>query len=78
MGSFGTVPLRTVKKLLQECAEGSELKRKKHRYWVLYNGKTYRGLPLGQHGKKTEIEIGHLRSMVRFLGIDTDCAAKFI
>lgn len=36
----------------------------------------YRGLPLGAHGKRSnpEIQIGHVRHMIREFGIDLECA----
>ena len=44
-----------------------------HSRVVAFNGKVYRGLP-----KHDEIELGHIRKMVRYLEIDRDCAGKQI
>ena len=66
--------------MLDECAPGAGIEAKKHRHWVRYAGKTYRGLPLGRHGRREnpEIEIGHVRQLIRFLGIDEECARQAI
>ena len=40
---------------------------------VEYNGRTYRSLP-----KHPDIELGHIRKMIRHLGINRDCASKLI
>ena len=83
MGSFGQVSLKDIIKMLEECAEGYELREKTHRYWVLYKEKIFRGLPKGSHsdrGKRSgraKIEIGHLRSMVRLFEIE-ECAKRVI
>lgn len=50
---------------------------KEHRHWVRYNGRTYRGLPKGGHGK-LEVKIGTIEQMVTYLRIDTTCAQKQI
>ena len=65
--------------MLDACAPGARIVAKEHRNWVLYNGLTYRGLPLGEHGarKNPAIEIGHVRRMARHLNI-LDCAKKQI
>lgn len=78
MTSFGLVKFKLIERMLRRCAEGFTIEAKKHRYWVRWKGRTYRALPQGQHGKKTEIEIGHIRAMVRHLQIDLDCAKREI
>lgn len=77
MTSFGLVPFRRVRDLLDECAPGHELVLKKHRYWVRFGGRTYRGLPKGGHGKH-EIKLGTVKQLVRHLGIDLDCARRHV
>lgn len=65
--------------MLDECAPGSMPQPKLHHYWVTYRGKTFTSLPKGGHGKTDpEIEDGHIRKMVRFLGIDRDCVARVL
>ena len=66
--------------MLVQCAPGACMEKKRHRYWVRYDGKIYRGLPLGRHGRREnpEIEIGHVRQLIRYLQIDGDCARRAI
>ena len=47
MSSFTIVRFKDIRRMLGECAPGAGIEKKKHRYWVRYGGKTYRGLPLG-------------------------------
>jgi hypothetical protein len=43
------------------------------------NGLTFPGLPTGKHGAADpEIELGHVKQMVKQLGIDEDCARKYL
>ena len=79
MGSFGTVPLKDVFRMLDECAPGFARQENIHHHWITYNGKTYRRLPKGGHGKSNPpIQIGHIHKMIRALGIDQDCAKKHL
>jgi len=57
--------------MLGVCAQGYRIEMKLHFRWVYLNGLIYRTLP-----KHDEIEMGHVRKMIRFLGIDPDCAKK--
>lgn len=59
-------------RMLENCAKGFDLRRTTHGRRVEFNGKTFRDLP-----KFDEIEVGHVRKMVRNLGIDKDCAKSF-
>lgn len=69
--------------MLEACAPGARLEARKHRNWVHYNGQTYltyRGLPLGKHGKSrqnAEIEVGHVKKMARFFEI-LPCAKQHL
>lgn len=50
--------------------------------WVLAKGKTFRGLPLGQHGaarssRRATIETGHVKHLANFFDI-AECAKKHI
>ena len=80
MSSFTTVRFKHICRMLDLCAPGARIEKKKHRQWVRYQGKTYPGLPLGRHGRREnpEIEIGHVRQLIRFLGIDEECARQAI
>lgn len=66
--------------MLAACAPGYVPKSdKKNETWrVMFNGKTGR-LPTGDHGRRDNPEtfIGHVRQMVRNLGIE-ECASKHI
>lgn len=75
MGSFGTVALQAIWTMLENCAPGHTRKAKTHNWVIRYRGKTYPSFPLGPHGKREnpEIEVGHVKRMVRFLGI-LECA----
>ena len=64
--------------MLDACAPGWVGVETTHNLCVRYKGKEYPRLPLGDHGKRArgniEIEIGHVKHMVRKFEI-TDCAA---
>jgi hypothetical protein len=79
MVSRGQVALKEIRRMLDACAPGARILAKKHRNWVLYNGLTFRGLPLGEHGRRDdpEIEVGHVKRMARHLGI-LDCAKRHL
>ena len=77
MPSHGQIRLRKVWAMLDVCALGYRRVKRTHNWWVMYGEKTYRHLPLGPHGKQTnpDIQIGHVKNMVRHLGID-GCAKR--
>jgi len=79
MTPAGLVTFKALREMLDACAPGARIVPKEHRNWVLYNGLTFRGLPLGEHGhrKNPEIQVGHIRKMARHLGI-LDCAKRHI
>ena len=73
------IALRTVWAMLAECAPDHAVEEKLHHYWVRYEGKTYRSLPLGRRGARRPMVQGfHIRKMVTHLGIDRDCADRFL
>ena len=76
MGTRGLVRLKAIFEMLKDCAPGYAHKEKEHRHWIMYGGKTFRGLPKGKHGSgsRAEIEIGHIKDMVKHLGISPKCA----
>lgn len=59
--------------MLKNCTNGFEIVLADHFRRVLCNGKIYRTLP-----KYDAIERGHIRSMVRFLDINRECAQKWL
>lgn len=74
------VKLSDVWRMLDACAAGY-LKKASREYWtVTFNGKCYRSLPLGQHGRREnpDIETGHVRSLIRHLEISKDCAKNHV
>lgn len=75
MGSFGTIALKEVWRMLDYCAHGHTRQEKTHNWCIRFNGKTYPSFPLGEHGarKNPDVEVGHVRKMARSLGI-TECA----
>lgn len=75
MATKGTVRLNKIWEMLDECAPGYTSQTKEHYIWVTFNENTFRSLPKGRHGAKNpEIQVGHIRAMIRFLGIDMECA----
>lgn len=84
MGSRGLVLLKLIREMLQQCAPGHRMIEKTHHYRIEYAGKTYPTLPKGSHSDRgsrstqAEIEAGHVRKMIRHLGIDVECAKRVI
>lgn len=68
-----SVPLDTVLKLLEECAVGHSIRPTTHFFIVTFNGKSFPTLPTYKN-----TELGHIRSMVRALGINKECANQYI
>lgn len=65
--------------MLDACAPGFTSKRKKHHFWISYNGLIFRGMPTGEHGEQNpKIEVGHIKHMIRYLGIELECAKKHL
>lgn len=66
--------------MLDACAPRHTRKENLHHYCIRFNGKTYPSLPKGEHGRglRAEIELGHVKKMIRHLGIDLDCAKKHL
>jgi hypothetical protein len=61
------------KKVLKECAPGYRIRLANHSRVIHFGGKVYRPFP-----KADPIENGHIRKLVRFLGIDTICAVEHL
>ena len=57
--------------MLQDCAAGFTVRVATHSRVVTFNNKVFRDLP-----KFDKIELGHVRKMVRHLGISKECAQK--
>jgi hypothetical protein len=67
-----SVAYSTIVRMLDNCAAGYTIRRSTHGRVVEFKGKVFRDLP-----KYDDIEIGHVRKMVRNLGIDQACARKY-
>lgn len=80
MSSFGTVPLKEIWAMLEHCAPGFERRERTHNWLVTWNGRSFPRLPVGPHGNRQNpgIEIGHIRQMVRMLGIDVECVRQHV
>ena len=80
MTSFGQVPLKDIWAMLDRCAPGHTRKLREHNYVVYYGKESFPSLPLGRHGKRENpaIEIGHIRQMVRQLGLDNECVKRHL
>ena len=68
-----TVSFDDVLRMLKECAPGFTWRLATHSRVICYNGRVFRAFP-----KHSHIELGHIRKMVRYLGIDRTCVAKYI
>jgi len=68
-----SAPYSEIKRMLESCAPGSSVRLATHSRVVTYNDKVYRSLP-----KFDNIELGHVRKMIRHLGIDLECARKYL
>jgi hypothetical protein len=75
VSSSGTIPLADIWAMLNHCAPGHTRKQRVHNWVVTYGSRSFPRLPVGEHGarKNPEIQVGHVKTMVRFLGIE-DCA----
>ena len=80
MTSFGLVRLGEVLRALEACAKGAKFELKKHRYWITFGGKTFRGLPKGpgRGNLQAEIQFGHVAKMIRMLELDQECIYAFL
>jgi hypothetical protein len=65
--------LSSVEKMLKECAPGYTIRLANHSRVIHFNGKLYRTFP-----KADPIENGHVRKLVRYLGINPSCASKHL
>lgn len=73
------VKLVVVFEMLRECAPDYTCVETDHYFRITFGGKVYPNLPTGPHGKMgtKEIEGGHVRQMVRALGLGP-CARRVL
>jgi hypothetical protein len=69
MASAGQVPQKQVWDMLDKCAPGWSPEPKLHHIWIHWGGRTYASFP-----KHPQIDVGHVRKMVRHLQIDKKCS----
>lgn len=67
--------MRDVLEMMDGCAEGWTRKRGAHNWRIFYGAGGFATLPFGKHGSREnpEIEIGHVKSMIRKLKVETAC-----
>jgi hypothetical protein len=75
----GVIIWGAVLEMLEDCAPTFSARIVQHRRLVMFNGKTYRSIRLGEHSdrkreKGVEIPLGKVEGLVRHLEIDKDCA----
>lgn len=67
------IRLSAVWAMLEVCAPGYTKRATKHHWRIAFAGRTYPTFPLGPHGsrkaKSTEVEVGHVRKLCRYLEI---------
>jgi hypothetical protein len=68
-----TARFADVERMLKSCAKGHTIRLATHSRVIGYNGKVYRTFP-----KFDNVELGHIRKLVRYLELDRDCAAKHL
>jgi len=80
MASKGMISSRSFFEMMDNCAKGYQAETKKHYVWISFREKTYCTLPSGPHQRSGnyEIQIGHIRKAIRFLGIDPTCAKRHL
>jgi len=66
-----SISFADVQRLLTECAPGHTLRLANHFRIVKFNGRVFPTLP-----KHQNIELGHVKKMVRHLFIDKNCAKR--
>lgn len=68
-----SAPFSDVVRMLEDCAKGHTIRLATHSRPVVYKGRVFRGLP-----KFKDVELGHIRKMIRFLRLDWNCARKYL
>lgn len=66
--------------MLDDCAPGHTVVTRVHNYVVRYKERSFPRLPLGAHGKRDnpDVEVGHVKQMVRQLELPTDCVKRHL
>jgi hypothetical protein len=66
------IPFSEVERMLSKCADGYRVRMTNHFRFIYLRDKIYHTFP-----KHNNIEIGHIRRMVRFFNI-MDCAKQYL
>lgn len=79
MSSNGTVGLKDIWAMLDDCAPGHDRRETNHYWRITYGPEVFPTLPKGPHGARTNppIQVGVIKQMARQLGI-LDCAKRFL
>ncbi|MEO8602667.1 MAG: hypothetical protein ABI629_08830 [bacterium] len=80
MSSFGTVGLLDIWTMLEACAPKYSKKAREHNWLITWQERSYWSLPRGDHGTRTnpDIQLGHVRNMIRQLQINEECAQQHL
>lgn len=79
MSSNGCAPLSDIFKMLDNCASCHTRKAGDHYWTVKFKGKIYYTLPKGKYSSKyPDVEIGHIKKLIKHLSIDEGCAKKYL
>jgi len=73
MASVGQVPQEKVWDMLNGCAPGWTCKETEHAFKIMWERRTYPSFP-----KHKQVDIGHVRKMIRHLEIPKECTEKHL
>lgn len=70
--------MKSLVSMFERCAPGFTIEEKLHHFWVRYNGRVYRTLPLGPHGARHNVEIQCrvVRQVVAFFELEHACVEE--
>ena len=75
MSPRGTIRLKAIFKMLDDCAKGHKKVLGDHYWRITYKKRVYPTLPRGTRSSDNpEIQIQHVNKLIRALKINRDCA----
>lgn len=80
----GSYTIADIEKMLTECTDGEAvIVQRGHHYRAVRGERMYTQLPKGKGPKgqpkhKVVVEHGHIRSLVRILNVDVECAKRHL
>jgi hypothetical protein len=78
MATRGFVRLKAIWRMLNRCAPGHEKVLTQHRWWVTWNGRSYRDLPKGPgRHQDADVRFAYVEKLVAVLRIAPACAGRF-